>query len=87
MKIDIVSIFPEYFAPLDLSLIGRARAAGHSTGPDAPLFPNSRGGRVTRQRVGKILHEAEALANERLAERGRPPLPNTTPHTMRRTYI
>ena len=28
MKIDIVSIFPEYFAPLDLSLIGRARAAG-----------------------------------------------------------
>lgn len=28
MKIDIVSIFPEYFGPLDLSLIGRARAAG-----------------------------------------------------------
>lgn len=28
MKIDIVSIFPDYFAPLDLSLIGRARAAG-----------------------------------------------------------
>jgi len=28
VKIDIVSIFPEYFAPLDLSLIGRARAAG-----------------------------------------------------------
>ncbi|GAA0916116.1 tRNA (guanosine(37)-N1)-methyltransferase TrmD [Virgisporangium aurantiacum] len=28
MKIDIVSIFPEYFGPLDLSLIGRARGAG-----------------------------------------------------------
>lgn len=28
MKIDIVSIFPEYFTPLDLSLIGRSRAAG-----------------------------------------------------------
>jgi tRNA (guanine37-N1)-methyltransferase len=28
VKIDIVSIFPEYFAPLDLSLIGRARATG-----------------------------------------------------------
>jgi tRNA (guanine37-N1)-methyltransferase len=28
MKIDILSIFPEYFAPLDLSLIGRARAVG-----------------------------------------------------------
>jgi tRNA (guanine37-N1)-methyltransferase len=28
MRIDIVTIFPEYFAPLDLSLIGRARAGG-----------------------------------------------------------
>jgi tRNA (guanine37-N1)-methyltransferase len=28
MKVDIVTIFPEYFAPLDLSLIGRARGAG-----------------------------------------------------------
>lgn len=28
MKIDIITIFPEYLAPLDLSLTGRARAAG-----------------------------------------------------------
>jgi tRNA (guanine37-N1)-methyltransferase len=28
VKIDIVTIFPDYFAPLDLSLIGRARAGG-----------------------------------------------------------
>jgi tRNA (guanine37-N1)-methyltransferase len=28
MKIDIVSIFPDYFSPLELSLIGRARGAG-----------------------------------------------------------
>ncbi|PZF97800.1 tRNA (guanosine(37)-N1)-methyltransferase TrmD [Micromonospora deserti] len=28
MRVDIVSIFPEYFAPLELSLIGKARAAG-----------------------------------------------------------
>src|SRR5216110_1695970 len=28
MRVDIVTIFPEYFAPLDLSLIGRARTAG-----------------------------------------------------------
>ncbi len=28
MKIDIVTIFPEYFTPLDLSLLGRARATG-----------------------------------------------------------
>ncbi|HEX5542153.1 MAG TPA: tRNA (guanosine(37)-N1)-methyltransferase TrmD [Micromonospora sp.] len=31
MRVDIVSIFPEYFAPLDLSLIGRARGAGMLT--------------------------------------------------------
>lgn len=28
MRVDIVSIFPEYFVPLELSLIGRARAKG-----------------------------------------------------------
>jgi tRNA (guanine37-N1)-methyltransferase len=28
MRVDIVSIFPEYFGPLDLSLIGKARATG-----------------------------------------------------------
>jgi tRNA (guanine37-N1)-methyltransferase len=28
VKVDIVSIFPDYFVPLGLSLIGRARAAG-----------------------------------------------------------
>jgi tRNA (guanine37-N1)-methyltransferase len=28
MRVDIISIFPEYFAPLELSLIGRARDAG-----------------------------------------------------------
>jgi tRNA (guanine37-N1)-methyltransferase len=28
VRVDIVSIFPDYFAPLDLSLIGKARGAG-----------------------------------------------------------
>ena len=28
MRVDIISIFPDYFAPLDLSLIGKARGAG-----------------------------------------------------------
>src|SRR2546429_9919960 len=28
VKVDVVTIFPEYLAPLDLSLIGRARSAG-----------------------------------------------------------
>ncbi|MFC3999559.1 tRNA (guanosine(37)-N1)-methyltransferase TrmD [Nocardiopsis sediminis] len=28
MRIDIITIFPEYFSPLELSLIGKARASG-----------------------------------------------------------
>jgi tRNA (guanine37-N1)-methyltransferase len=28
VRVDIISIFPEYFAPLELSLIGKARGAG-----------------------------------------------------------
>ena len=28
MRVDIVSIFPDYFAPLELSLVGKARAQG-----------------------------------------------------------
>src|SRR5437868_13207431 len=28
MRLDIISIFPEYFAPLDVSLIGKARERG-----------------------------------------------------------
>ena len=28
MRVDIVTIFPEYLAPLDLSLLGKARADG-----------------------------------------------------------
>ena len=28
MKIDAVTIFPEYFAPLQLSLLGKAQVAG-----------------------------------------------------------
>ncbi|MEV4638544.1 tRNA (guanosine(37)-N1)-methyltransferase TrmD [Actinoplanes sp. NPDC049548] len=28
MRVDVISIFPDYFSPLDLSLIGKARGAG-----------------------------------------------------------
>jgi tRNA (guanine37-N1)-methyltransferase len=28
LRVDVVSIFPEYFAPLELSLVGKARGAG-----------------------------------------------------------
>ncbi|MFM1952210.1 MAG: hypothetical protein RJA33_1004, partial [Actinomycetota bacterium] len=28
MKIDVISIFPEYLSPLNLSLLGKAQSAG-----------------------------------------------------------
>jgi integrase len=46
-----------------------------------------RGGRISRQRVGRILAEASRAASEDFEARGLPPLPTTTPHTLRRTYI
>jgi integrase len=67
--------------------IERLRRAGLPTGPDDYLFPNVRGGRMSRQRVTEIVHEAAELAAERFVGRGLPPLPNTTPHSLRRTYI
>ena len=63
------------------------RRAGRPTGPDAFLFPNLRGGRMSRQRAAAIVNEAAELASERLTARGLPALPNTSPHTLRRTYI
>ena len=63
------------------------RRVGLPTDPDAYLFCNRRGGRLQRQKVNKIVREAAALASEHLVARGLPELPNTTPHTLRRTYI
>jgi hypothetical protein len=42
---------------------------------------------MDRQRVGEIVGEAATRASELFTARGLPPLPNTTPHTLRRTYI
>jgi integrase len=67
--------------------LDRLRRAGRSTGPDDYLVQNVNGGRLSRQRVAKILAEAANGANEQLIARGLPPLPHVTPHTMRRTYI
>jgi hypothetical protein len=39
------------------------------------------------RRVEQIVREAAELASEKLAKKGLPPLPHTTPHTLRRTYI
>ncbi len=51
------------------------------------MFPNVRGGRVTRQRVAEVVRDAAAKASERLVARKLPPVPVTTPHSLRRTYI
>jgi integrase len=67
--------------------VDRLRRAGLPTDSDAHLFPNVRGGRISRQRAAEIVREAAALASTRFADRGLPPLPNTTPHTLRRTDI
>lgn len=67
--------------------IDRLRRMGAPTGAEDYLVPNLHGGRLNRQRVGQIVAQAAELASERLVERGLPPLPNTTPHALRRTYI
>jgi len=67
--------------------IDRLRRAGLPTGPGDYLVPNLNGGRISRQRVGEIVKEAAEAASEQLVVKGAPPLPNTTPHTLRRTYI
>jgi hypothetical protein len=70
-----------------VSHFDRLRRAGQPTNPEAYAFPNSRGGRLSRQRVAEIVRDAAEEASERLRPRGLPPLPHTTPHTLRRTYI
>ena len=67
--------------------LDRLRRIGVPTEPDDYLVPNTRGGRIARQRVAKIVGEAAASATERVAAQGLPPLPRVTPHSLRRTYI
>lgn len=81
-----VEISP-YLAEVLIEHIDRLRKAGFDTGPTAPLFPNERGKRMSRKRVGVIVHEAAVLATEKMRERGLPPLAHITPHSLRRTYI
>ena len=81
-----VQISPELVDHL-VGHLDRLRRANLPTDPDAFVFPNVRGGRVTRQRVAEVVREAAARASERLVARHLPPLPLTTPHSLRRTYI
>jgi integrase len=82
----VVELTPD-LAEVIVEHIDRLRRAGKPTGPDAYLVPNTRGGRISAKRVGEIVREAADLASERLEARRLPPLPHTTPHTLRRTYI
>lgn len=82
----IVLVSPD-LAEVIVEHIDRLRRAGLPTGPDDYLVPNTRGGRISRQRVAKIVSAAAKLASERLRAKGLSPLPKTTPHTLRRTYI
>jgi integrase len=63
------------------------RRCGRPTGPKDYLVQNTRGGRMSRQRVGEIVAEAAADASRELESKGLAPLPRTTPHSLRRTYI
>lgn len=67
--------------------LGRLRCIGAPSGPNAFLVQKVRGGRIDRGRVTAILAKASARASEQQVKRGLPPLPHTTPHTLRRTYI
>jgi integrase len=79
MSPDLAEAFVEH--------LDRLHRAGHPIGPDDYVVQNSRHGRVSRQRVAQIVREAAAHATNARRERGLPPLPATTPHTLRRTYI
>jgi integrase len=82
----IVAITPD-LAEVIVEHIDRLRRAGYPVGPDDYLVPNARGGRMSRQRAWKIVAEAAKLASEYLKRKGLAALPNTTPHTLRRTFI
>jgi integrase len=84
--IRVVEMSPKLAAAFTAHL-ERLRQAGHSTGLDDHVIQNTRGGRVTRQRVAAIIREAAVAANEAREREGLPLLPRTTPHSLRRTYI
>ncbi len=96
MRIDVVTIFPEYLAPLELSLVGRARRAGlldlrvhdlrrwttdrHRTVDDAPFGGGA--GMVMRPDVwGEALDELLDDGAHLLV-----PTPSGTPFTQRTAH-
>ena len=82
----VVEVTPD-LAEVITEHLDRLRRSGQPCGPNDYLVPNTRGGRISRQRIAKIVASAAKLASERLLAKGLAALPNTTPHTLRRTYI
>ncbi len=61
---------------------------GYPTDPRAPLFCTRKGASWNEDNVRKdLLAPAALLASQCLVERGLPPLPHITPHSLRRTYV
>jgi integrase len=79
MSPDLAEAFVEH--------LDRIRRAGRRVDPDAFVIQNSRGGRVDRQRIAEVVRGAATFASESRLGEGLPPLPRTTPHSLRRTYI
>ena len=67
--------------------IHRLHRYGRSTTHEDYLFQNSKGKRMSRRSIGKILTDAAVAASEALCKHDLPALPHVTPHTMRRTYV
>ncbi len=72
--IRVVEISPD-LAEAFVTHLDRMRRAGRSTAPADFVVQNTRGGRISRQRVAEIIREAAAAASERRAASGLPPLP------------
>ena len=82
----VVEMSPDLYEAF-VEHLDRFRRAGKPTGLDDYVVRNLRGGRISRQRIAEVVREAAILASETRERRGLPPLPSTTPHSLRRTYI
>ena len=61
---------------------------GYPTTPEAPLFCTAKGTPWDEGNIRQhLLAPIAELASRRLVERGLPPLPHITPHSLRRTYV
>jgi integrase len=81
-----VEMSPELVEELVMH-VDRVRRGGGEVAPEAHVFQNGHGGRMSRHRIGKLVGGAAQQASERLSAQGLAPLPHISPHALRRTYI